>query len=591
MFISSVMERSEPTLAPQWLRSGRHVTGSVTASSPLHSDDPAPSKLANSRSLSTNMSNNKLRHPAASDRAISSHTRWNSNSSSPNLRSYSSFRSPRHRNMDKDINKYHEKSTLGNHRSRDLPDTSRNHRWEIFEEEGLRRSQSMIYGRFSEKGPKNLGIAGKIDPTDKNGPLASVNSVDNGPLASVNSVDNAIDRGIQPLVTEERQASPGFGRVRSPGLGTMPQGLPIGSSGTTGNKSASSLADITVVAGNNNPGLSSVKQGASSGLSSPISSKAISRGLNMAETVARGPPCAQTTSQLSHANQRLEELAMKQSRQLIPLKPLVPNPSDKPRAKVEQLQQTVSSSIPVNHSLSTKLNIFKPTRENVVSYGVNSSLSPNAHSKRSNTLLTAPASASTQSLANNAASFTSERKPVGLMVEKKLSSQARSRNDFFNLMRKKSIASSSAVNGAGCAVSPPLDKSGVSEVLTAPGIPQDQDTTLSDESPRVEKSTEISGENTCTDDSYEEKNSTDTSFSKSDAILCSEEEEAAFLRSLGWEENADEGGLTEEEISTFYRDVTKYINSKLSFKVMQGVQSRFLLPLHSGIGDVGGISS
>ncbi|XP_016473070.1 uncharacterized protein LOC107795023 [Nicotiana tabacum] len=585
MFISSVMERSEPTLAPQWLRSGRHVTGSVTASSPLHSDDPVPSKLANSRSLSTNMSNNKLRHPAASDRAISSHTRWNSNSSSPSLRSYSSFRSPRHRNMDKDINKYHEKSTLGNHRSRDLPDTSRNHRWEIFEEEGLRHSQSMIYGRFSETGPKNLGIAGKIDPTDKN-----------GPLASVNSVDNAIDRGIQPLVTEERQASPGFGRVRSPGLGTMPQGLPIGSSGTTGNKSASSLADITAVAGNNNPGLSSVKQGASSGPSSPISSKAISRGLNMAETVARGPPCAQATSQLSHANQRLEELAMKQSRQLIPLKPLVtkasvPNPSDKPRAKVEQLQQTVSSSNPVNHCLSTKLHIFKPTRENGVSYGVNSSLSPNAHSKGSNTLLTAPASASTQSLANNAASFTSERKPVGLLVEKKLSSQARSRNDFFNLMRKKSIASSSAVNGAGYAVSPLLDKSGVSEVLTAPGIPQDQDATLSDESPRVEKSTEISGENTCTDDSYEGKNSTDKSFSKSDAILCSEEEEAAFLRSLGWEENADEGGLTEEEISAFYRDVTKYINSKLSFKVMQGVQSRFLLPLHSGIGDVGGISS
>ena len=282
------MERSEPTLAPQWLRSGRHVTCSVTASSSLHSDDPAPSKLANNRSLSMNMSNNKLRHPAASDRAISPHTRWNSNgSSSPNLRSYSSFRSPRHRNMDKDINKYHEKSTLGNHRSRDLPDTLRKHHWEIFEEEGLRHSQSVISGRISEKWPKNLGTAGKINPTDNN-----------GPLASVNSVDNAIDRGIQPLATEERQASPGFGRVRSPGLGTMTQGLPTGASGTTGNKSASSLADIMTVAGNNNPGISSVKQGASSGPSSPISIKAISRGLNMAETVAKGPPCAQTTSQV-----------------------------------------------------------------------------------------------------------------------------------------------------------------------------------------------------------------------------------------------------------------------------------------------------
>ncbi|XP_059313656.1 uncharacterized protein LOC132064627 [Lycium ferocissimum] len=574
MFISSVMESSEPTLAPQWLRSSKHVTSFVTASSPLHSDDPAPSKLANNRSLSMNTNDRELRHPAASDRAISSGNRWSSNGSiSPNLRSYNSFRSHRHRDMDKDINKYCKKSTLGNHRSRDLPDTSRKHRWDLFEDEGFRQSQSMISGRVSEKWPRNFS---------------------DGPLASVSGVDKAIDSGIQTLVTEERQVSPRVGRVRSPGLGTMTHGLPTGTSGSTGNKSASALADITAVAGNNNSGLSTVKQVASSGPPSPISSNSIGRGLNMAETVAKGPPCAQTTSRLSHANQRLEELAVKQSRQLIPLKPLVtkasvPNPSDKPRTKVELQQQTVSSSHPVSHGLSSKLHVFKPTRER---NGVNSSLSPNTHTKGPNALLAVPPSASTQSPASNAASSTSERKPVGKMVEKKLSSQARSRNDFFNLMRRKSIGSSSAVNGEGCAVSPSsLFKSGVSEVLTADAVPQDQDASLSDESPRVEQSADILGENTCHSDSSDGKNSTDKSLSKSDAIFCSEEEEAAFLRSLGWEENDDEGGLTEEEISAFYRDVTKYINSKLSFKAMQGVQSRFLLPLHSGIGDVGGISS
>ena len=33
----------------------------------------------------------------------------------------------------------------------------------------------------------------------------------------------------------------------------------------------------------------------------------------------------------------------------------------------------------------------------------------------------------------------------------------------------------------------------------------------------------------------------------------SEEEEAAFMRSLGWEENAEDGELTEEEINSFYQ--------------------------------------
>ncbi|CAN4110637.1 unnamed protein product [Withania somnifera] len=584
------MEKSsEPTLAPQWLRSSRHVTSFVTASSPLHPDDHAPSKLASSRSLSMNMNNKEFRHPAASDRAISSRTRWSSNSStSPNFRSYNSFRSHRHRDMDKDINKYRETSNLRNHRSRDLPDASRKHQWEMFEEEGLRHSQSMISGRISEKWPRNLSNAGKVELTENN-----------GRLASVSAVDKAVDCGTRPLVTEERQVSPVFGRVGSPGLGTMSRGLTTGASGTTGYKSESALADITAVAGNNNSGLTSNKQTAPSGPSPPISSKSNGKVLNMAETVAKGPPCAQTTSQLSHANQRLEELAMKQSRQLIPLKPLVtkasmPNHSDKPRAKVELLQQTISSSHSASRSVSSKLHVFKPTREtNGVSSGVNSSLSPNRHSKGPNALLTIAVSASTENPGNVAASPTSEHKPVGTMMEKKLSSQARSRNDFFNLMRKKSIGSSSAVNVVGgSAVSPSsICNSGTSEVLTAHDIPQDQDASLSDDSPRVEQSTDILGENTCNSDSSDGKKGTDKSFQKLDAILCSEEEEAAFLRSLGWEENADEGGLTEEEISAYYKDVTKYINSKLSFKIMQGVQSRFLMPLHSGIGDVGGVSS
>ncbi|KAK3000955.1 hypothetical protein RJ639_021320 [Escallonia herrerae] len=45
---------------------------------------------------------------------------------------------------------------------------------------------------------------------------------------------------------------------------------------------------------------------------------------------------------------------------------------------------------------------------------------------------------------------------------------------------------------------------------------------------------------------------------------------------MGWEENAgEEEGLTEEEISAFFRENgMKYINSKASFRVSQGMQPR-----------------
>lgn len=249
-----------------------------------------------------NMNNKELRNTAASDRAVQSRARWSSNSStSPNFRSYNSFRSHRYRDMDKDINKYREASTLRNPRSRDLPDTSSKHCWETFKEEGLGRSQSMISGRISEKWPTNLSNAGKIKLTENKG------------LLSVSGVDKAIDRGIRPLVTEQRQASPRLERVESPGLGTMTRTLPTGALRTTDNKSASALADIAAVAGNSNSGPSSMKQGASSGPSSPISSKSIGRVLSMAETVAKGPSRVQTTSQVGFLFFNMVWLTLKSS--------------------------------------------------------------------------------------------------------------------------------------------------------------------------------------------------------------------------------------------------------------------------------------
>ncbi|CAJ1935938.1 unnamed protein product [Sphenostylis stenocarpa] len=49
-----------------------------------------------------------------------------------------------------------------------------------------------------------------------------------------------------------------------------------------------------------------------------------SMGLSMAETLAQGPHHSYSSSQLSASTQKLEELALKQSRLLIPVTPSTP---------------------------------------------------------------------------------------------------------------------------------------------------------------------------------------------------------------------------------------------------------------------------
>lgn len=57
--------------------------------------------------------------------------------------------------------------------------------------------------------------------------------------------------------------------------------------------------------------------------------------------------------------------------------------------------------------------------------------------------------------------------------------------------------------------------------------------------------------------------------SSPEAVIHPGEEEAAFLRSLWREKNAEEEGLTEEEISAFYE---KYMKLRPSSKLCRGMQ-------------------
>ncbi|KAL0384536.1 UNVERIFIED_CONTAM: hypothetical protein Sradi_2847900 [Sesamum radiatum] len=607
------MERSEPTLVPEWLKNAGNVTGGGSIS---HSDDHAASRVARNKSF-VNSNGHEFGRSTSSERTTSSYFRRSSSSnSSGNFRSYSSFgRSQRDRDWEKDVydSRDQDKSVLGDHWHRDFSDPLGNSLFSKYERDGLRRSQSMVSGKRGDTWPKKV-VTDLSSTSGKNA---------NGLLSKGSPVGGrakkaTFEKDFPSLGADERAVVPEVGRVPSPGLSTPIQSLPVGTSGLiVGEKWTSALAEVPVLVGSNGTALSSVQQAAPS--SSASAAVGSTTSLNMAEAVAQGPTRAQTTPQ------RLEELAIKQSRQLIPVTPSMPKAlvltsSDKPKGKVGQQQHSISSSLPLNHSPRGgavkgdvakasnvgKLQVLKPVREkNGVTPVVKDSLSPTSSSKVvTSTVAASPSvsgSAATKGLPNNGVH---DRKPSLTVLEKRPTSQAQSRNDFFNLVRKKSMpnsssaaadssmASSSSVLDTGSAISPSFsDKDAEIDILPTSNTPKAADAPLSN-SLSVDHLSEAKADLTSNGDACDGQNyvRNGKKHPSSDPII-SEEEEAAFLRSLGWDENSDEGALTDEEINAFYRDLTKYIDSNPSFRILQGVQLKFLLPFGSELGGIGGISS
>ncbi|KAL6494544.1 hypothetical protein OROGR_031344 [Orobanche gracilis] len=593
------MERSEPILVPEWLKNAGNSTGGGFIS---HTDDHAAPRIARNKSF-VNSNGHDFGRSSSSERTTSSYFRRSSSSnSSGNVRTYSSFgRNQRDRDWEKDTYNYHDqdKSARGDRRHRDFSDPPVKTPISKFDRDE-RRSQSMVSWKRGDTRPTKVatessGASGK----NTNGVLTRGNPV--GALTKA-----AFERDFPSLGAEERAVTPEVGRVPSPGLNTGIQSLPVTSALIGGEKWTSALAEVPMLVGSNGTISPSVQQVASF---SRVSNSTTS--LNMAEAVAQGPSRAQTTPQLSVGTQRIEELVIKQSRQLIPMTPSMPktlpgkpmnlgylrlcngktagfqqtlfleildaagfNFSDKQKCKLgQQHHHSTSSSHPVNHSprggsvkdvskaSSTigKLHVLKPAREkNGVTPVVKDNSSPTSSTKSviSPLLATSSGPASTRGPPDN---VVSERKPVLTVLEKRPTSQARSRNDFFNLMRKKSMETPSPV----AEVESFLDKHAVVEALPA------DDTSLAVETPLSFNLSAICEEKA-------ETYSNGKKHPRCDPII-SEEEEAAFLRSLGWEENDEEGGLTDEEISSFCRDLTKHINSKPSLRILQGLQ--LTLPL------------
>ncbi|THG16301.1 hypothetical protein TEA_014944 [Camellia sinensis var. sinensis] len=296
---------------------------------------------------------------------------------------------------------------------------------------------------------------------------------------------------------------------------------------------------------------------------------------------------------------------------------IVLNPSDKAKPKLgqPQPQPQISPSHFANHSPRSgpvksdisrtssvgKLHVLKPARErNGVSPTAKGSLSPTSVAVAPSVVGSAPL----RSPGNNPNLVSAERKPALTILEKRPTPQSKSRNDFFNLVRKKSMTSpSSAAPDPGLAVSLPVsDKSDETGSGSAPVTPHDGDSPLSDSFDRsTEKRNDMNSNGNdnasdrpreSLDDKHQEPLNNGKDPSSSNGILYSEEEEAAFLRSLGWEENAGEDeGLTEEEISSFYKEVDEYIKLKPSSRIFQVMQPKFLVPLNLRTGSVGGGAS
>ncbi|XP_022896562.1 uncharacterized protein LOC111410456 [Olea europaea var. sylvestris] len=563
------MERSEPTLVPEWLKNSGSLAGGGTAS---HSDDHFASKLARNKSFVAS-NGHDLGRPSGKDTSF--HQIFSSNGSGP-LRSYSSFaRDHRGREWEDTYGShYKEKSVLGDRKHQYISDPlGGNILSSKFEQYSFRRSQ-LISRKRGESWPKK--VANDLSNTcgnNSNGLLTKVS-----PISSVNKA--SFERDFPSLGVEERPATPEFGRIPSPGLSTTIQNLPFGTSAMIGGeKWTSALAEVPVLTGR---------------LAIPTSSAPMTSGsttgLNMAATVAQGPACAQAMPQLSVGTQRLEERAIKQSRQLIPVTPSMPKPSvltssDKQKTMGGQLQHPILPSLSASHSPRGglvksdvsktsnvgKLHVLKPVRErNVVFSAAKDNLSPTSGSKLVNSSLwmapSASAAAPVMGPPNNSFIHSAAHKPVLTVLEKRTTPQAQSRNDFFKLMRKKSMANSSSipdqsmansvsVSDHGTSLSPPAtDKFGELEVTATsilnagyrPSCVSLSEGHLSDKN----------GDLTCNGGACEgQKYISNGKKHQSSAPIISEEE-AAFLRSMGWEEDADEGGLTEEEISAFYRDVT-----------------------------------
>lgn len=293
-----IMEKSEPSFVPEWLRSSGSVTVAVNTN--YHQNDHVSLKTIRNKS-SADISAHDLGRSPVSDRTTSYYFRRSSSSNgSTHSRSYGSFgRTNRDRGWDRDTNEYrdNDRLRLGDHRRQNYSDSLVSDFSSRFEKNGLRRTQSSVAGKHSE--PSSRKVSADMNSSSKshynNGSFRLSGS------SAINSVrKTSFDRDFPSLGADERQPDYGIRRIQSPGLSTNGQSLPIGYSTVTGEVGwTSALAEVPVMVGGNGTSTSSVVQ--STLASSTSVSSSLTAGLNMAETLAQGPSRVESAPQVFYS--------------------------------------------------------------------------------------------------------------------------------------------------------------------------------------------------------------------------------------------------------------------------------------------------
>ncbi|KAL0369224.1 UNVERIFIED_CONTAM: hypothetical protein Scaly_1141300 [Sesamum calycinum] len=550
---------------------------------------------ARSRSI---RSNSEKDSPRFLDRNSLSDSRRKSSSNGSSKHPYSSFtRSHRERNHDREKEKSLSEDILEHYSSDPFASISSSR----IDRSAFKRSQSLVSRKAGEVLPRRVE-----DSRNSISSQSSSNGVLFGGSNSSGIQKPIFEKDFPSLGIEEKLDMTGIRRVLSPGLTSSVQSLPIGKSLVLGGeKWTSALAEVPSILAD---GMDhSYFQQNVARFPTSASGASCTAGLNMAEALSQPPPQVRTTPQLPDKIQRLEELAIKQSKQLIPVTPSTPKPSgpgsgDKskqPRIAVRTGEMIVASKgvNPQSHSphLSNqshigqvrsdspssshkgKFLVLKPGRENGVTIVTKDAATSTGDANcrlLNGQLPVAPSKAGSMSLNNSmvpalgnkvAALSLSSRSTVDKRSSQSL---AQSRSEFFKLMRRKTTHnattshsdSSSAVSSPSAQTSGEINRKGHTPIRPC----------------HLENGTQMICNGNGHDIPANSHKSSDVGGNNSfvNGAICPDEEEAAFLRSLGWEENGGEDeGLTEEEINAFYKE---YMNRQPSLEVCESPQPKCL---------------
>ncbi|KAJ7538764.1 hypothetical protein O6H91_11G062600 [Diphasiastrum complanatum] len=543
----------------------------------------------------------------------------------------------------------------------------------------LRRSQSMgLPSRISENGDKKI-TGDIVGPS----PASLVSA--GGFSSSIQKA--AFDRNFPSLGSQERltalQMSGAHATLLSPRLlrqGSfskldIPRALSPGSSvsGSTSVISSSTAAGgshleggsaglaASSVMNDNLPsnGVVAASGAVSMGTVAPMHAHSSVTMPKMAEALVQNPPRVRSPPQISSETQRLEELALKQSRQLIPMKPSLPKTMgsrDKSKTKLmRNVDVTVSNNSKMNQPTSSsqllsstyrppfsprsevlkmpqgKLLVLKPSKEATTSVsspkpdvgasaptvsatgsfvaGV-ASVTPYSHnlggiSRKQKQLLDRRAMPITQMVTNVGidGGTVARVKEGSVMEDKRALLQAQNRSDFFNALRRKAAINSITSENTEKVMQLENVTESSSSVDRSNKFLTDGFELQNDIVDKEFQSSEVS-KSSILDVAVQQKAFIPNGLSVdiSEAVLgnsgvsdggivgTSEEEEAAFLRSLGWEESTEEGeALTEEEINAFYQEHKRSTRSPSSLHYNSQTLRNSVVNLQ--VGSIGSVSS